>query len=78
MPSLPLIIRGMYLTQRAGQPGEVRFEHGVLPLTSPLTNPPFDRVLNLRMFCNYRIPRVPGVRESGPPHLGNAGRKFCP
>ena len=26
MPSLPLIIRGSDLTQRAGQPDEIRFE----------------------------------------------------
>lgn len=64
MPSFPLIVRGMPLTQRVGQPDQIRFEHGVLPLTTPLTGPPLVHVLNLRLSCNYRIPRVPGVREA--------------
>jgi hypothetical protein len=35
MPSLPLIIRGMPLTQKSGQPDEVRFERGIFPLNTP-------------------------------------------
>jgi hypothetical protein len=64
MPSLPLIVRGITLTQRRGQPGEVEFPHGVLPLASPLADPPFSRVRALRVLCNYRVPPVSGVREA--------------
>jgi hypothetical protein len=64
MPSFPLIVRGMPLTQRAGQPDEIQFDRGILPLSAPLADPPVHRVLNLRMFCNYRVPRVPGAREA--------------
>jgi hypothetical protein len=64
MPSLPLIVRGITLTQRRGQPDEVEFPHGVLPLANPLAGPPLARVRALRLVCNYRVPPVSGVREA--------------
>lgn len=64
MPALPLIIRGLDLTQRTGQPDEVRFDKGILPLSAPLSNPTLPRVRHFRMYCNFRVPPVSGMFEA--------------
>jgi hypothetical protein len=64
MPSFPLIVRGLDITQRAGQSDEVHFDDGVLPLSVPFANPPFHRVRNFRLFCNFRVPPVSGAWEA--------------
>jgi len=64
MPSMPLVIKKLPFVHRKGQPDEVRFEGGVLPLSAPLAGPQLGRVRYLRTVCNYRVPPISGAREA--------------
>lgn len=64
MPTLPLIVRPLGITQRKGQPDEITFPDGILPLTTPLATPPMSQVRLFRLLCNFRVQPVPGVWEA--------------
>jgi hypothetical protein len=64
MPSLPLFVKGVRLTQRKGTPDEVTFTTGILPLNPSLDAPPFPRVLIRRLSCVVRCPPAPGAVDA--------------
>jgi hypothetical protein len=63
MPSMELYVRGDDITLNRGQPGEVEYKNGVLPLDPPLQNPALVRLPVHRLFASLRCPPKPGALD---------------